>query len=41
MRENRYRNPPLYIVTLTGVAFWMKSRRASRELYEEHPCKGI
>jgi hypothetical protein len=37
-RENGYRHPPLYIVTL---AFRSKKRRASRELCIEHPCTYI
>jgi hypothetical protein len=37
-RENGYRHPPLYIVTL---AFRRKKRRASRELCREHPCTDI
>jgi hypothetical protein len=39
-RENGYRHPPLYIVTLL-LKHSGKKRRASRELYEEHPCTDI
>jgi hypothetical protein len=37
-RETGYRHPLLYIVTLSNK---IKKRRASRELYEEHPCIDI
>jgi hypothetical protein len=33
-RENGYRHPPLYIVTLSFRSFRSKKRRASRELVE-------
>jgi hypothetical protein len=38
-RENRYRHPHCSIVTYNKSR--SKKRRASRELYEEHPCTGI
>jgi hypothetical protein len=38
-RENGYRHPHCIIVTLS--AEFRRERRASRELYEEHPCTGI
>jgi hypothetical protein len=38
-RENGYRHPPLYIVTLLKHSG--EKRRASRELCREHPCTDI
>jgi hypothetical protein len=37
-RENGYRHPHCIIVTLSA---FREERRASRELYEEHPCTDI
>jgi hypothetical protein len=36
-RENGYRHPPLYIVTLLN----RRARRARRELCRENPCTDI
>jgi hypothetical protein len=38
-RENGYRHPHCIIVTLSNSE--EEKRRASRELYEEHPCTDI